>query len=196
MTRFKNLSSLLLHISTWLSTMNGYNITDPTVLDYAECLWHLNRVLWFAWLVDEPSGWSCPTQSLRVWGSNPLVTLRFFLCAIGVPNVQCLSQNTVHKYEYGTLNHSSVLMHVHAVVGQLIGRLIIIQKPLNSWVLQLIAVSFPQPMSLRCIEWSAILNTKWTIKLWSCRFTNTNHLSIKQKKTFTHLMGPTMGSRW
>lgn len=25
--------------------MNAYNITDPTVLDYAECLWHLNRVL-------------------------------------------------------------------------------------------------------------------------------------------------------
>ena len=102
MTRFKNLSFLLLHISTWLSTMNGYNITDPTVLNYAECLWHLNRVLWFAWLVDEPSGWSSPTQSLRVWGSNPLVTLRFFLCAIGVPNVQYLSRNTVHKYEYGT----------------------------------------------------------------------------------------------
>ena len=33
--------------------MNAYNITDPTVLDYAECLWHLNRVLWFAWLVNE-----------------------------------------------------------------------------------------------------------------------------------------------
>ena len=82
--------------------MNAYNITDPAVLDYAECLWHLNRVLWFAWLVNELSGWSSPTQSLRVWGSNPLVTLRFFLCAIVVPNVQRLSRNTVHKYEYGT----------------------------------------------------------------------------------------------
>ena len=82
--------------------MNAYNITDPTVLDYAECLWHLNRVLWFTWLVNELSGWSSPTQSLRVWGSNPLVTLRFFLCAIVVPNVQYLSRNTVHKYEYGT----------------------------------------------------------------------------------------------
>ena len=62
--------------------MNAYNITDPTVLDYAEC--------------------NLLTQSLRVWGSNPLVTLRFFFCAIGVPNVQYLSRNNVHKYEYGT----------------------------------------------------------------------------------------------
>ena len=62
--------------------MNAYNITDPTVLDYAEC--------------------NLLTQSLRVWGSNPLVTLRFFFCAIVVPNVQYLSRNTVHKYEYGT----------------------------------------------------------------------------------------------
>ena len=62
--------------------MNAYNITDPTVLDYAEC--------------------NLLTQSLRVWGSNPLVTLRFFFCAIVVPNVQYLSRNNVHKYEYGT----------------------------------------------------------------------------------------------
>ena len=62
--------------------MNAYNITDPTVLDYAEC--------------------NLLTQSLRVWGSNPLVTLRFFFCAIVLPNVQYLSRNNVHKYEYGT----------------------------------------------------------------------------------------------
>ena len=151
MTRFKNLSSLLLHISTWLSTMNGYNITDSTVPDYAECLWHLNRVLWFAWLVNELSGWSSPTQSLRVWGSNPLVTLRFFLCAIVVPNVQYLSRN------------SSVLMHVHAIFRKLISRLIIIQKPLKSWVLQLIAVSIPlsQSIGLRCMSSNGVLF--WTL---------------------------------
>ena len=62
--------------------MNAYNITDPTVLDYAEC--------------------NLLTQSLSVWGSNPLVTLRFFFCAIVLPNVQYLSRNNVHKYEYGT----------------------------------------------------------------------------------------------
>ena len=62
--------------------MNAYNITDPTVLDYAEC--------------------NLLTQSLRVWGSNPLVTLRFFFCANVLPNVQYLSRNNVHKYEYGT----------------------------------------------------------------------------------------------
>ena len=60
-------------------------------------------------------------------------------------------------------NHSSVLMHVHAIVGQLISRLIIIQKPLKSWVLQLIAVSFPlsQSMGLRCMSSNGVLF--WTL---------------------------------
>ena len=118
--------------------MNAYNITDPTVLDYAEC--------------------NLLTQSLRVWGSNPLVTLRFFFCAIVVPNVQYLSRNTVHKYEYGTKPQ----LCPHACtryVRQLISRLIIIQKPLKSWVLQLIAVSFPlsQSMGLRCMSSNRVL---------------------------------------
>ena len=177
--------------------MNAYNITDPTVLDYAEWLWHLNRVLWFAWLVNELSGWSSPTQSLRVWESNPLVTLRFFFCAIVVPNVQYLSRNTVHKYEHG--NHSSVLMRVHAIVGQLISRLIIIQKPLNSWVLQLIAVSFPlsQSMGLRCMSSNGVLfwtlNERLNYDLVALQIRITYQYS--KKKTFTHLMGPT-NSRW
>ena len=181
MTRFKNLSSLLLHISTWLSTMNGYNITDSTVPDYAECLWHLNRVLWFAWLIDEPSGWSSPTQSLRVWGSNPLVTLRFFLCAIVVPNVQYLSRNSVHKYEYGT--KPQLCPHARTRYLQKIN------KPINYHPETVKKLSSPADCSfnsslavdrftMHVIEWSAILNTKWTIKLWSCRFSNTNHLSI------------------
>ena len=38
----------------------------------------------------------------KVLESDPLVTLRFFFCAIVVPNVQYLSRNNVHKYEYGT----------------------------------------------------------------------------------------------
>ena len=165
--------------------MNAYNITDPTVLDYAECLWHLNRVLWFAWLVNELSGWSSSTQSLRVWGSNPLVTLRFFLCAIVVPNVQYLSRNTVHKYEYST--KPQLCPHACTCCRRTINRLI----NYCSFISSLAVDGF----TMHVIEWSAILNTKWTIKLWSCRFANTNHLSIKQKKTFTHLMGPT-NSRW
>ena len=161
--------------------MNAYNITDPTVLDYAECLWHLNRVLWFAWLIDEPSGWSSPMQSLRVWGSNPLVTLRFFFCAIVVPNVQYLSRNTVHKYEYGT--KPQLCPHACTRYRRTINKSINYHPETVKKLSSPADCSFNSSLAvdrftMHVIEWSAILNTKWTIKLWSCRFSNTNHLSI------------------
>ena len=124
--------------------MNAYNITDPTVLDYAEC--------------------NLLTQSLRVWGSNPLVTLRFFFCAIVVPNVQYLSRNTVHKYEYGT--KPQLCPHACTRYRQTINKSINYHpeiKPLKSWVLQLIAVLFPlsQSMGLRCMSSNRVLF--WTL---------------------------------
>ena len=175
MTRFKNLSSLLLHISTRLSTMNAYNIADPTVLDNAdECLSHLNRVLWLAWLANEPKCNRCAK------------------CTIFFSN-----RNTVHNCPYGKKN-SSVLMHGHAIVGKWIRRLIIIQKPLKSWVLQLIAASFhlSQSMGLRCMSSNRVLFWTWNkrsncnVVAFQIRITDQN-----SKKTFTHLMGPT-NSRW
>ena len=59
--------------------------------------------------------------------------------------------------------NSHVFMSNIVIVGQLISRLIIIQKPLNSWVLQLIAVSFPlsQSMGLRCMSSNGVLF--WTL---------------------------------
>ena len=67
---------------------------------------------------------------LRVRGPNLLVTLRFFHSAIVVPNVQYFSRIvTLYTTVRMVKNNSSVLMHGHAIVGQLIRRLIIIQKP-------------------------------------------------------------------
>ena len=118
-------------------------------------------------------------KSLRIESSRNtqifLLRHRCAKCTISFSK-HCTSMSIVQ-------NHSSVLMHVHTIVGQLIGRLIIIQKPLKSWVFKSwlqfhflwLAVN---GFTMHVIEWSAILNTKWTIKLWSCRFSNTNHLSI------------------
>lgn len=104
--------------------MNAHDIADPTVPDYEECLAHLNRVLCMAWLANEPSGWSDQMQSVIVWGSSPLVKLRSFFFIV-VPNV-------------------------HAIVGQLIGRLIITQKPaVCTFISSLAVVGF----TMHVIEW-------------------------------------------
>ena len=117
----------------------------------------------------------------KVLESDPLVTLRFFFCAIVVPNVQYLSRNNVHKYEYGT--KPQLCPHACTRYRRTINKSInyhpeTVKKPSSTADCSFISSLAVDGFTMHVIEWSAILNTKWTIKLWSCRFTNTNHLSI------------------
>ena len=117
----------------------------------------------------------------KVWGLNPLVTLRYFFCAIVVLNVQYLSRNIVHKYEYGT--KPQLCPHACTRYRRTINKSInyhpeTVKKLSSTADCSFISSLAVDGFTMHVIEWSAILNTKWTIKLWSCRFSNTNHLSI------------------
>ena len=117
----------------------------------------------------------------KVLESDPLVTLRFFFCAIVVPNVQYLSRNNVHKYEYGT--KPQLCPHACTRYRRTINKSInyhpeTVKKLSSTADCSFISSLAVDGFTMHVIEWSAILNTKWTIKLWSCRFSNTNHLSI------------------